>query len=167
MFSDFGVKMTIWSLTDRKGIEIRDPKYGVACYAFRKQSGHMALLTRGCAQDVLLILRPRSHTVLRRVELATFDAQEILWSDDGNWIAVRDSASSGHKILVYTADGHLYKTWCGESTLEIGQGVKTMQFVPGTGNLLIGDYNDKITILRNESVSQREEFFLLPSIDRV
>ena len=104
-----------------------------------------------------MILNPGSHEVVRSVELGTVDAQEVVWSGDGRWIAVRDAASAGHKVLIYTADGQLFKTWCGEMGSEIGLGVKCLQWNHLTGALTIGDYNDGVTFLRNETVSESED----------
>ena len=109
VLSDFGVKLTIWSLLTSRGVEIRDPKYSVKCYQHRPRTGHLAILTRPVAQDVLMLLQPGSHELVNRVELPTTDAQEVAWSPDGNWLAVMDTASSGYKVLIYTADGNVYK----------------------------------------------------------
>lgn len=147
VFSDFGAKCTIWSLVTSRGVEIRDPKYSVACHGSRPRTGHLALLTRASAQDVLMLLSPGSYEVLKSIELSTVDAQEVKWSRDGHWIAVRDVASAGHKVQIYTADGNLFKTFQGVAdTDEIGLGVKCMKWLP-SGALMIGDYNNNITIL--------------------
>ena len=34
-------------------------------------------------------------------------------SADGKWLVIWESASQGHALFVYTADGHLFKTWNG------------------------------------------------------
>ena len=153
VFSDFGVKLTIWSLTTSRGVEIREPKYTVHCYSFRPRTGHMAILTRPAAQDILMLLSPSKHELITSVELPTVDAQEVSWSSDGCWIAIRDAASSGHKVLIYTADGQLFKTYSGVvDDVSIGLGVKSMAWNPSNGGLLLGDYNDNVTILSKNTV---------------
>ena len=154
VFSDFGVKLTIWSLLTSRGVEIRDPKYLVKCYHHRPRKGHLAVLTRPTAQDVLMLLQPGSHELVKSVEMPTIDAQEVAWSPDGNWLATRDTASSGYKVLIYTADGHLYKTVSNSvSDVDISLGVKCMQWSPFAGTLAIGDNNDTITIFSKNNVS--------------
>ena len=154
VFSDFGVKLTIWSLLTSRGVEIRDPKYLVKCYHHRPRKGHLAVLTRPAAQDVLMLLQPGSHELVKSVEMPTIDAQEVAWSPDGNWLATRDTASSGYKVLIYTADGHLYKTVSNSvSDVDISLGVKCMQWSPFAGTLAIGDNNDTITIFSKNIVS--------------
>ena len=159
VFSDFGVKVSIWSLLTSRGVEIRDPKYSVKCCHHRPQTGHLAILTRPAAQDVLMLLQPGSHELVRSVEMPTIDAQEVSWSPEGNWLAVRDVASSGYKVLVYTADGHLYKTIMSSGIdVDISLGVRCMQWSPFAGTLAIGDNNDSISIFSKNSVSISMDF---------
>ena len=153
VFSDFGVKVTIWSLLTSRGVEIRDPKYAVLCHGFRPKTGHLALLIRGATQDILMLLTPCSHELLRSVELGTTDAQAVQWSQDGHWIAVRDVASAGHRVQIYTADGNLFKTFTRlEDHSEIGLGAKCTEWT-AAGNLMIGDYNDSVTVLSQHTVN--------------
>ena len=154
VFSDFGIKVIIWSLVTSRGIEIRNPKYTVQCYSYRPTTGHMAVLTRPAAQDVLMILDPESHNLIKSIGIPSVDAQEVVWSLDGRWLAVRDAASSGHNVFIYTADGHLFRTYSGaESNGEVRLGVKRIEWVPSTGLLALGDYNDNVTILGKNTVS--------------
>lgn len=154
VFSDFGVKLMIWSLITSRGVEIRDPKSLAKCYQHRPRTGHLALLTRPAAQDALMLLQPGSHELIRSVEMPTIDAQEVAWNPDGNWLAVRDTASSGYKILIYTADGHLYKTISSSGNdMDISLGVKCMRWSPSAATLAIGDNNGSITIFSKNNVS--------------
>lgn len=156
VFSDFGVKLTIWSLVTSRGVEIRDPKYLVHCYSFRPRTGHLAVLTRPTTQDILMLLNPGDHELIKSVELPTADAQEVAWSPDGRWLAIRDAASSGHKVLIYTADGHLFKTYAREeSTGDVGLGIKRLEWSPSGGLLALGDYNDIVTILSKNTVTSK------------
>ena len=153
VFSDFGLKATIWSLVTSRGVEVRDPKTGSKCHDYRPKTKHWAILTRELARDNLLILAPGTHEVLENVELPTVDAQGVQWSSDGLWLAIWDTASSGYRVLIYTADGHLFKTYTGGQTVdEIGLGIKNVAWGPQGKHLAIGDYDDRVTILANTSV---------------
>ena len=153
VFSDFGFKATIWSLVTSRGVEVRDPKTGSKCHDYRPKTKHWAILTRELARDNLLILAPGTHEVLENVELPTVDAQGVQWSSDGLWLAIWDTASSGYRVLIYTADGHLFKTYTGGQTVdEIGLGIKNVAWGPQGKHLAIGDYDDRVTILANTSV---------------
>ena len=155
VFSDFGIKLTIWSLASRSSVEIKDPKYMVQCYSYRPKTGHMAILARPSTQDVLMLLNPRDHTLVKSIEIPAVDAQGVIWSPDGHWLAIRDAASSGHKLLIYTADGHLFKTWPGpEASGHINLGIKRIEWIPSTRQIVIGDCDGKATILGNNTVFQ-------------
>ena len=153
VFSDFGVKLTIWSLLTSRGVEIRDPKYTIKCYHHRPGTGHLAILTRPAAQDVLMLLEPGSHALIKTVEMLTIDAQEVTWSSDVSWLAIRDAESSGYKVLIYTADGHLYKTISSSvNNVDLSLGVRSMQWSSTNGTFAIGDNNDGITIFSKNNV---------------
>ena len=161
VFSDFGVKLTIWSLLTSRGVEIKDPKYMVMCYDHRPKTAHLALLTRASAQDVLILLKPGSHEVLKSVVLGTVDAQEVRWSTFGHWLAVRDVASAGHRLYIYTADGHHFRTYSGPGdTDQLGLGLKSLQWSP-VGTLLLGDYDGTVTVLSKDIVSMPKVLHLL------
>lgn len=153
VFSDFGLKATIWSLVSSRGVELRNPKIGPKCHHYRPATKHCAILTREAAHDNLLILAPSTHQVLENVELPTVDAQGVKWSSDGRWLAIWDTSSVGYRVLIYTADGHLFKTHAGGQTADdIGLGVKNVIWSPQGRYLAIGDYNDRITILATNTV---------------
>ena len=86
--------------------------------------------------------------------MPTIDAQEVTWNLDGNWLAVRDTASSGYKVLIYTADGHLYKVISNSlDNVDISLGVKCMQWAPSTETLAVGDNNACVTIFSKNKAS--------------
>ena len=101
-----------------------------------------------------MLLQPGSHELIKSVEMPTVDAQEVTWSPDGNWLAVRDTASSGYKVLIYTADGHPYKAISNSlDNVDISLGVKCMQWTSSTETLAIGDNNDCVTIFSKNNAS--------------
>ena len=159
VFSDFNVKVTIWSLITNRGIDIRDPKALVHGYGHRPQTGHLAILTRDTAHDTVMLLDPYSLDLYRTFDPATADAQGLRWSPDGRWLAIWDTASSGYKVLIYTADGHLFKTYLGEQDAHnVGLGVKTLLWSPTAESLAIGDYSERVTLLAKNTVSQAKLF---------
>ena len=101
-----------------------------------------------------MLLQPGSHESVKSVEMPTVDAQEVAWNPDGNWLAIRDAASNGYKVLIYTADGHLYKTISSNGDdVNISLGVKCMKWIASAGTLAIGDNNDNITVYSKNTVS--------------
>lgn len=100
-----------------------------------------------------MLLEPECHELLKSVELPTVDAQEVRWSLDGCWFAIRDTASIGPKVLVYTAEGHLFKTYGGQQAggNEIELGIKSLEWAE-SGILILGCQDDVVTILSRNTV---------------
>lgn len=156
LFSVSGIKVVIWSCaTNRALAEIRDPKYPTTCYDLRPRTGHLAILTRASGHDTLLILSPKSQELVGSVNLTTVDAQGIKWSSDGRWLAIWDISSMGFKVLIHTADGHLYKTYTGGQDADnIGLGVKMLKWSPNSNFLATGDCNQRLILLPTSFVSK-------------
>ncbi|KAL8735492.1 MAG: hypothetical protein Q9181_002782 [Wetmoreana brouardii] len=164
VFSDFGFKLQIWSLPSKRAVEIKDPKAVSASYSYRSSTGHLALLTRAAANDVLVIMAPHTYEVLTTVELATVDARGVMYSPDGNWLAIWDTASAGCRVLLLTADGHLFRTYTLPQD-ELNLGVSQVQWSPGGDGLAIGDHGGSVTILHKHTFVPRMRLFQNPTID--
>lgn len=150
---EFGVRATIWSLPSGRRVEIRDPKILQKAYGYRPATGHLAFLTRPNAHDILLVLVPDSYKPITDIELSTTDARGLKWSPDGRWLAIWDTASAGSKVLIYTADGQLFKTYLGaEENNALELGVKSMEWDPLSGSIAIGDVGENVAVLRSTTV---------------
>lgn len=153
IFSDFGLKVTLLTISTRRGIELKAPKQTTPCYGYRPRSGHLALLTRPSLHDVLLYLNPDGSGPVVPMEMPTVDAQGILWSPDGQWLALWDAASAGYKVLILTADGHLYKTYNGGQDADsLSLGAKTLKWSPSGEILAIGDFDNRVILLKSNTV---------------
>jgi WD40 repeat protein len=153
VFSDFGSKVTVWSLRTRRTVEIRDPKFATKGFGHRVNGGVFALLSRPGAQDVLTLHAPGTYALMKTTVLTTTDAQGLRWSADGRWIAIWDAPSIGYKVHVYTADGHLYRTYSGDNTDGLqGLGVKSLEWSPRGDYLAIGGHDRRVTLLSTRTV---------------
>lgn len=153
LFSEFGLKMILLNLSNQKGLELRDPKRIPVCYGLRPQTGHIALLTRPSLHDILLCLQPDGSGPVMRIELATVDAQGIQWSPNGQWLAIWDTASAGYRVLILTADGHLFRTYYGgHDSDNIGLGVKGLRWSPTGEFLAVGDFDHQVILLKKNTV---------------
>ena len=142
--------MTVWNLITSKHVEIAHPKFSTKGFGFRPFTSHFAVLTRSATHDVVSIHQHTSYKVASSFTLPTLDAQDLKWSPCGRWLAVWDSAAVGYRVLVYTADGHLYRTH--EKPCE-GLGVKTVDWSPSGDFLTIGSYDGKMCFLSNYTFS--------------
>ena len=158
VFSDFAACVKIWCLKTGRAVEIRDPKYSGKegkGWGYRPTSRQsvLALLCRTSGIDVLLLLAACTYEVLARTELPTTDAADIKWSRDGRWLAIWDAASAGYKLLVYTADGHLYRTLSCEPSPDVDTwgiqplGIKSLHWLPGNARLAVSTYDSRVRIL--------------------
>ncbi|KAF1844142.1 uncharacterized protein K460DRAFT_343158 [Cucurbitaria berberidis CBS 394.84] len=164
VWSDFSACVKIWCLNTGRAVEIRDPKFpgrDGRGWAYRpwlstKSSTRgrvLALLCRPSGADVLLLLSSPSYSLLSRTELPTTDASGLKWSRDGRWLAIWDAASTGYRLCIYTADGHLYRTVTREPTDEAsewsveGLGIKSVEWVPGNQWLAVAGWDRRVRIL--------------------
>lgn len=171
VWSDFASRVMVWCLKTGRTVEIRDPKFGgkeSRGWGYRPDGGEkraegrgsvLALLCRSGGMDMLVLLAPKTYTVIRKVELVTQDAQGLRWSRDGKWLAVWDAASVGYTLCIYTADGHLYRTISREPSEELndwgieGLGIKTVEWVPGNEWLAVGGWDRRVRILSTKTFS--------------
>lgn len=155
VFSDFGVKATLWSLVSRRGVEFRDPKLSTRGHCLRPLTGHLAMLMRETVHDTLIVVAPKTNELIGSFVLATTDAQGIKWSPDGRWISTWDAASAGYAVLLYTADGHLFKTFYGWQSLDRPSlGVRNVEWDPSGRFVAIGSNDNDITLLSSDKVKQ-------------
>jgi WD40 repeat protein len=144
------LKVTVWNLITSKHIEIPHPKFSNKGFGYRPYTSHFAILTRNGTHDVVSIHQNTTYRISSQFTLPTVDAQGLKWSPCGRWLAVWDSPAVGYRVLVYTADGHLYRTH--EKPCE-GLGVKTVEWSPSGDFLTIGSYDGKMCFLSNYTFS--------------
>ncbi|KAF4290689.1 hypothetical protein KXW98_002929 [Aspergillus fumigatus] len=162
VFHAWNTKVTIHSLDSGRSQVIKSPKVShYNGFGFRPRTRQLAILLKPETSDVLTIHEYRSYELVNRVNLPTSDAQGLKWSPDGNWIAVWDAASAGTRLLIYTADGNLFRTYNGspdsESAFDLG--VRSIEWSPavsqsGTSDLLaVGKVDGTIDILNTKTFS--------------
>ncbi|KAH7361045.1 hypothetical protein BKA65DRAFT_604274 [Rhexocercosporidium sp. MPI-PUGE-AT-0058] len=166
IYSDFGLKLSICNLLTSKSVEINSPKFYNPAVAgkglsYRPGVRNLALLTRSGGKDIISIHSRDTLDVKRSWCPDTADAQGLQWSADGRWLAVWESASQGHRLLVYTADGHLFKSWNGpiptsedDTDLTLGAGIKLFGWSQNGIHMAIGDFTDRVTVLSAPSFSE-------------
>ncbi|KAJ4373208.1 hypothetical protein N0V83_003501 [Neocucurbitaria cava] len=167
VWSDFNACLKIWCLNTGRAVEVRDPKFSGRegrGWGYRPSSSPrsssstrgrvLALLCRTSGTDVLLLLSSPTYALLSRTELPTTDAAGLKWSHDGRWLAIWDATSTGYKLCIYTADGHIYRTITREPSDSSvhewdidGLGIKTVEWVPGNQWLAVAGWDKRVRIL--------------------
>ncbi|KAK0646624.1 hypothetical protein B0T16DRAFT_458523 [Cercophora newfieldiana] len=162
----FGLKFAVYDLASSKAVEIGSPKIfslsaAARCFSFRPRTHHLALLTRTAGKDHISLHAFPTRELQRSWAPDTVDAQGLLWSPDGRWLIVWDSAAQGHKLLFYTSDGHIFKTWSGPANpapehkdYATGAGIRTVQFSADARHLAIGDYSRSLYLFNMTSVTE-------------
>ena len=121
----------------------------------------MALLTRAAGKDVVSIHAPGTRAVLRSWQPDTIDAQGLMWTIDGKWLLLWDSSAHGHKLLFYTPDGNLFRSWIGprgaaveDQEAELGAGIKLFQLSYDPNRAAVGDHSKRVFIIDPIAVTE-------------
>ncbi|KZL70817.1 WD40 domain-containing protein, partial [Colletotrichum tofieldiae] len=166
MCSSYGLKFSIFDMATSRTVEISNPKFHQAAaasrgFVLRPGSAHLAILTRVAGKDIVSIHHPKTREVLRSWQPDTTDAQGLAWTPDGRWLVMWESAGQGHKILFYTSDGHLFKTWSGPSPVEaedqhyeLGAGVKVCQTSPDGARIAVCDHTRTVRVLDTRAATE-------------
>lgn len=161
VFHAWNTKLSIHSLENGRSSVIKAPKLANHLgFGYRPKTRQLAILLKPETSDLLTVHEPRSYDLINRTALPTIDAQGLKWSPDGKWIAVWDIASAGTKVLIFTADGQLYRTYDGPAGVDdsFDLGVKQIEWSPASSHhnseiLAVGKVNGNIDLLRTRTVS--------------
>lgn len=161
VFHAWNTKLSIHSLDTGRSSVIKSPKLANHLgFGYRPKTRELAILLKPETSDILTVHETKSYGLINKTVLSTIDAQGLKWSPDGKWIAVWDVASAGTKVLIFTADGQLYRTYDGPSGVDdsFDLGVKQIEWSPaprqGVSDLLaVGKVNGNIDLLRTRTVS--------------
>ncbi|KAI9202344.1 quinon protein alcohol dehydrogenase-like superfamily [Polychytrium aggregatum] len=142
-FSDFQLRVTIWSMVTKSAAYIQYPKFADRGYCFRGDGRYFALAERKDGKDSLTVYDCDDWSILKHFPLETRDLEDIAWSPDGRYIAVWESLLE-YQMLVYYPDGRLAARY---SAYDEGLGVKSVRWSPSSQFLAIGSYDQQVRIL--------------------
>ncbi|KAI9660649.1 MAG: hypothetical protein M1821_010001 [Bathelium mastoideum] len=181
MWTEFGAGLTVWDLRTGKSVEIKDPKYSCASdtntgdegpgWAYKPSPPHLsdeqeetreervdnkilALLSRVGSRDILSFHAPQTLQVLSSTDLPSVDARGLKWSPDGRWLAIWEAHAYGTKVWIYTADGHLYRTYTGDEPKETEDaelGTRCIEWSPTGEWLALGGSDRRVTLLNTRT----------------
>jgi len=145
-FSDFKIRISIWSLITKEVIYIQYPKFNSnKGFQFRKDGKYLAVAGRKDCKDFINIYECNEWSLLKHFVIDDSDLQEILWSPDGRYLAVINN-SLEYNVYIYYPDGRLIRKYTND---KIGLGVKSASWSPSAQVLAIGDYEQNVTLLNN------------------
>ena len=161
VYSPFGLKLAIFNLDTSGAVEVANPKfYGPASAgrgaAFRPDSAHLAFLTRSGGKDLVSIHHPVTREVERSWLPDCVDVQGIMWSPDGHWLLVWESSAYGHRLLLYTPDGQLFrsigaKNLFSDGDADLEQGIRLCHVSPDAAWCALCDQSRRVVVLRTNS----------------
>lgn len=142
-FSDFQLKVSIYSLVDKSVFYIKYPKFPDKGISFSNDGKFMALAERRDAKDFIGIYYCGNWKLLNHFQTDTYDLSDIIWSPDNNVIIAIETFLE-YKLLAYCpATGIIAKFQPYKSAL----GIKSIDFNKMGEFLAIGSYDEKIRIL--------------------
>lgn len=159
VMSAHGLKLSIFNILTSKAVEIPNPKFHQATSAtkglsFNVTGGHLALLTRSGGRDFISVHCPRTREVVGSWSTETIDANGLVWTPDGQWILLWESPAHGHRLLLYTPDGQLFRSLdathlsaspSADNVLE--PGIKFCQLSADGQRCAIGDQSRTVSLL--------------------
>lgn len=164
VWSTFGLKLTIYNLATSRAVELSSgpkfylPSSALRGWSIRSGTDHIAILTREGGKDLVSIHHPISREVQRSFYPDIVDAQGLRWTPDGKWLLLWESPAHGRRMLLYTPDGHLFRS-LGPTTLsaavdsDLEPGIRVCVSSPDANLCAVGDHGRDVSILRTETWS--------------
>eukprot|EP00825_Cyclidium_porcatum_P005999 TRINITY_DN12947_c0_g1_i4.p1 TRINITY_DN12947_c0_g1~~TRINITY_DN12947_c0_g1_i4.p1 ORF type:complete len:438 (+),score=78.06 TRINITY_DN12947_c0_g1_i4:103-1416(+) len=148
VFSDFGLKATIYSLADKSQQYIKCPKYADKGIQFSQDGKFMALVERQETKDYIGIYYTKDWKLLNHFQVETLDLQDILWSKNSMFILAWDN-SIQYKFLMFCPNtGLIFKY----QPYDFALGIKYVAISNNSSITAIGSYDEKIRLVNNLSL---------------
>ncbi|KAL9063734.1 MAG: hypothetical protein Q9157_008114, partial [Trypethelium eluteriae] len=167
MWTEFGASLTVWDLRTGKSIEIRDPKFHNSCDINNGEEGYGSAYKPvrqnfneedDWPRDILSIHAAQTYEVISSATLPSIDAKGLKWSPDGRWLTIWEAPSQGMRIWIYTADGHLFRSYTPNNAkdLEVAElGICSLEWSPSGEWLALGGFERRVTLLNTRTPIKR------------
>ena len=156
-----GLKFIVFDLGASKAVEISNSKSTLSqsphrTFSIRPDTGHLAIITRISGKDMVSIHRPTGRQVARSWHPDLLDAQGIMWTPDGQWLLMWEVAAQGRKLVIYSADGELFRTLDANALAhdgdarampELEPGIRACQLSPNGELCVLGDSGRGVTVV--------------------
>lgn len=144
-FSEWGLRVTIWSLSSGTGTYIQFPKHPDRGYAFRKDGRYFILAERHKSKDMMGVYDcPSGYKLMRHFALPTVSLASIALSPTGNNVAIWESAAEFKLVIMNLVGQHLATYVPPDNPLL---GIRQVAWHPTGTYLVLGGWDSKLYIL--------------------
>ncbi|TRM66438.1 quinon protein alcohol dehydrogenase-like superfamily [Schizophyllum amplum] len=151
-FSEWNLRVTIWSLVTGTSIYIQYPLHFDKGYAFRRDGRYLALVERLKSRDTLgLYDASNAFKLVRHFPLPTSSLSLMALSPRGTHIAICEGPLEYKLYIVSVATGAVLATFVPD--LDPGFGIRHIKWHPDGAFLLVGGWDDRIHVLDGLSFS--------------
>ncbi|KAI5122576.1 hypothetical protein M0805_004793 [Coniferiporia weirii] len=144
-FSEWGLRVTVWSLLTGTAIHIQFPKHPDRGYAFRRDGRYFILAERHRSKDMLGVYDASdSYKQARHYAVPTSSLASLAISPTGKHVAIWEGPLE-FKLCILSFPGTLLSTYVPDP--DAGLGIRCVAWHPSGSFIAIGGYDDKIHIL--------------------
>ncbi|PPQ81698.1 hypothetical protein CVT26_007771 [Gymnopilus dilepis] len=150
-FSDWGLRVSLWSISTGVATYIQFPIHPDRGYAFRSDGRYFVLAERHKSKDTLGVYdATQAYKLVRHFSLPTTSVASLALSPTGNHVAVWEGPLE-YKLHVLSLAGDLQTTF--SPLPDPGFGIRTVAWHPNGMFLAVGGWDDKVHILDSISWS--------------
>ncbi|KIY50586.1 WD repeat-containing protein 8 [Fistulina hepatica ATCC 64428] len=144
-YSEWGLRITIWSLVTGQSVYIQYPLHPDRGHAFRADGRYFVVAERVKSKDMLGVYDVAdAFKSVRHFQLPTSSLASLAISPTGNYIAVWEGPLE-YKLHVLTLVGTLLKTFSPDP--DPGYGIRQVKWHPTGLYLAVGGWDDRIHII--------------------
>ncbi|KAI8976292.1 WD repeat-containing protein 8 [Trametes punicea] len=146
-FSEWGLRVTMWSLVTGAATYIQYPIHPDRGYAFRQDARYFVLAERHKSKDTLGVYDAHeAYRLVRHFPLPTNSLACLSLSPTGNYLAVWEGPLE-YKLYILTLAGHVLGTFSPEP--DPGFGIRMVSWHPSGMFLAVAGTDDKVHILES------------------
>ncbi|PPQ67059.1 hypothetical protein CVT25_005660 [Psilocybe cyanescens] len=150
-FSDWGLRVSLWSISTGTAMYIQFPVFPDKGYAFRSDGRYFVLAERHKSKDTLGIYdATQAYKLVRHFPLPTSSIASLSLSPNGNYIAVWEGPIE-YKLYIMTLTGDILASF--GPSVDPGFGIRSVAWHPTGSFLAVGGWDEKIYILDSLSWS--------------
>ncbi|KAI9059400.1 YVTN repeat-like/Quino protein amine dehydrogenase [Trametes sanguinea] len=146
-FSEWGLRVTMWSLVTGAATHVQYPIHPDRGYAFRQDARYFVLAERHKSKDTLGVYDAQeAYRLVRHFPLPTSSLASVSLSPTGNYLAVWEGPLE-YKLYVVSLAGNVLGTFSPDP--DPGFGVRMVSWHPSGKFLAVAGSDDKVHILES------------------